>query len=140
MVPLRHLQRGFAASVLVLSVALLAGCGSPRVEGKVTFDGQPVDGGTITFFPDASGAGHPNVPGQIVDGKYVLDSPTLESGKYRVEIYWFKKTGRQIPSGDPPNKVDETIQVIPKKYNVDSKTTVEIKSGTNTFNYDLTSK
>jgi hypothetical protein len=141
MIPPRHVRFGFAATVLVFSVTVLTGCGGARLEGKVTFNGEPVDGGTISLIPEGGGPGQRNVPGQINDGKYSLGaSRSIESGTYRVEIYWHKKTGKQIPSSDPPNKVDETIQVIPKKYNTESKTTIEITSGTITKDFDLTSK
>ena len=59
-------------------------------------------------------------------------------GSYRVEIIWQKKTGRKVDTpGDPGVKMDETFQVIPAKYNTSSTETVTVKSGDNTFNFDL---
>jgi hypothetical protein len=136
----------FAALTLLFSVVFLSGCGpaGPSAEGNVTFDGRPVDGGTISFFP-VGGEGPPgkrrNASGEIKDGRYSVDSAHhLQPGQYRVEIHWYKKTGRRIPSSDPPHKVEETKQVIPRKYNAQSRTTVDVMPGANTFDYALTSK
>ncbi len=143
MIPRRYVRFGLTALGLVFSVLMLAGCGSgPRLEGTVKLDGQPVDGGTITLLPTGEGAGtRPKVTGSITGGKYVLDSTrNLQTGTYRVELHWHKKTGKQLESSDPPHKIDETIQVIPKKYNADSKETIEITSSVNTKDFDLKSR
>jgi hypothetical protein len=141
-----HPKHVLVAMTLVILSAVLAGCGSGEhaaVEGAVTLDGQPVDGGVIIFFPVADSQGQANrVPAstEIKNGRYAMDSshgPAV--GKCRVEIHWNKKTGKQIPSGDPPNKVDETVQVIPTIYNKRTILTPEIKAGANTFNYELKS-
>jgi uncharacterized cupredoxin-like copper-binding protein len=138
---------GLAASAMLCAVVLLSGCGSggPTAEGTVTLDGQPVDGGTIVFVPSGNEGAEgkrPPASGEIKAGKYVVDSThNLKTGQYRVEITWNKKTGKQIVNAsDPPNKIDETRQVIPRKYNKESKTTVEVKPGSNKFDYPLTSK
>ena len=60
-------------------------------------------------------------------------------GKYRVEIVWYKKTGKQVVGSDPPNKEDETIQVIPEKYNKASELKVDLTSGSNTHDFPLKS-
>jgi hypothetical protein len=142
-----HLRVGFAALVLLCSVGLLSGCGSggPTAEGTVTLDGQPVDGGIIVFMPigdDGAEGKRPPAHAEITGGKYLLDAKgNLRTGKYKVEINWQKKTGKQIPdTSDPGNKKDETKQVIPRKYNTESKETVEITSGSNKRDYTLTSK
>ena len=51
-----------------------------------------------------------------------------------------QETGKQIPNkNDPGTSIDETKQVIPDEYNRDSKTKAEIKSGSNTQNFELKS-
>lgn len=63
-------------SLVVWMVFSLAGCGQSTgsVEGEVTYDGQPVENGTITFLP-ADGKG-PQVGGKILNGRYtVADVP-----------------------------------------------------------------
>jgi hypothetical protein len=141
MIRASHLRFGFIP--LICSVAFLVGCsGSPSAEGSVTLDGQPVEDGTITFFPEAGSSHGPNVPGEIKDGKYAIDSSrNLKPGLYKVEIYWFKKTGKQLPNpNDPGTKIDEAKQLIADEYNRNSKLKVEIKGGgTNTHNFELKS-
>jgi len=130
------------AGVLVaLSSFALSGCGDSGragVQGNVTLDGAPVDGGKIMFIAaDAKGNAHAD----IKEGKYELatgQGPTL--GTYRIEIYWYKKTGKKVVGSDPPNLVEEKVQLIPAKYNTKSPVKEEIKPGMNTFNYDLKKK
>jgi hypothetical protein len=78
---------------------------------------------------------------EIKGGKYTLsssDGPNL--GRYKVVINWSKKTGRQVDvSGDVGNKTEGTREAIPTRYNKNATEVVEIKSGTNTFNFDLKS-
>jgi hypothetical protein len=132
--PLPSLRFGLVA--LVLPVAFLAGCGgSNHIEGTVTLDGQPVDGGTISFINTSGGS----AGGQILDGKYSIESK-LASGTYKVQIEWLKKTGKTIPNkSDAGTTSDETKQVIPVEYNRQSNLTAEVKSGSNTFNFELKS-
>jgi hypothetical protein len=138
---------GLAAIVLVAAPVFLAGCfGSDRcaVEGTVTLDGQPVDGGIIEFLPldDAPGQTRGAAHADIKGGKYAVGrdgGPT--PGKHKVSIRWLKKTGRMVDvAGDVGNKREETKECIPRKYNTQSQTVVEIKAGTNTFAYDIVSE
>ena len=53
---------------------------------------------------------------------------------------WKKPTGKKVPTpGDPGTTMDETAQVIPPQYNTQSKLTADIKSGSNTADFALTS-
>jgi hypothetical protein len=57
----------------VLLALALAGCGSAGeavVEGSVTLDGRPIDGGYVTLFP--------------ADGKGTAASGSIVQGRYRV--------------------------------------------------------
>jgi hypothetical protein len=148
MLPPLPWRRSLLAAALILTPILLAGCsgsnGRYPVEGTVTLDGQPVEGGVIVLFPvddnPADPARRGKAYGTIQNGKFLLQGDRgAAPGKYRVEITWFKKTGRQIPSNDPPNKIDETKQVIPKQFNEKSTTFVEIKPERNTLHYELKS-
>jgi len=141
--PLLSVRRAAVGLLFTASLFLITGCGGgTTASGKVTFDDQPIDGGTVSFLPtDAVGGKTHPVSAEIKEGKYLVDATKdLQPGKYRVEIYWHKKTGKQIMSSDPPNKIDETKQVVPKKYNVDSKTEVDVQRGSNTFDFKTTSK
>jgi hypothetical protein len=94
-------------------LAVLAGCGSGRlpVHGDVTFDGKPVDLGTISFEP-ADGQGRAT-GGKIMDGKYELVGNTAsQPGKKIVRIFASRKTGRKVPAGpwaSPGQTVDEVV-------------------------------
>jgi hypothetical protein len=145
MIRSQHL-RGPAALLLVFPLVVLAGCGygsHAPVRGSVTLDGTPVDGGAIVFIPqgDSGQSGQGNAGGEIVGGKYALEGAKAPPpGKYLVQIIWNKKTGRQVPSNDPPNTIDETVQVIPAAYNANSTLTREIKAGQNTYDFELKSR
>jgi hypothetical protein len=132
-------RRRFACFVCTVSLFALAGCGgAPSVSGTVTFEGAPVDGGTITFTPEQGGTVTAR-GAQITEGKYVIKSENgLAPGKYKVEIVWNKKTGKTVPNpNDTGTTVDETKQVIPNKYNSRTELTAEIKSGSNSLDFDL---
>jgi hypothetical protein len=58
---------------VALLVALSSGCGgATRVTGEVTYDGQSVGDGRISFLP-ADGKGPP-VGGSIVGGRYTIEN------------------------------------------------------------------
>src|SRR5258708_1368330 len=135
-----RVTRGVCGFLLAVLVFAAAGCGGGHaaMEGTVTLDDTPVDGGVISLFPDKGTAKGDVGHAEIVNGKSSL-SKGPPPGKYRVEIVWYKKTGKQVVGSDPPNKEDETIQVIPEKYNKSSELKVELTSGSNTHDYPLKS-
>ncbi len=123
---------------LLLGIALPAvGCGRGldrcAVDGSVTFDGQPVDRGTIEFSPTA--ADQPSASGAVVqDGEYSIPRRTgLAPGKYRVRIYSpTPAPARQGPDVPPP------VERIPANYNTKTELTVEVTpSGPNTFDFHM---
>ena len=70
----------------------LAGCGSPKLQGfsgSVTYDGQPLKIGIVTFIPDADKG---NMMGKstiapIRDGRYELPpSQGISGGWYRMTV------------------------------------------------------
>lgn len=80
--------------LLVLGLGFVAGCGQQdgptryRVTGTITYNGQPVSSGHITFLPDASkGNDGPGGSAEIANGKF--DTQTGQSptgGPHRVTI------------------------------------------------------
>jgi hypothetical protein len=137
MVPMKSVR----CIVCALALFTLAGCGSGKVsvEGSVTFDGEPVGGGSIALTPE-TGAG---VSGgaQIVKGKFEIGSDkNLPPGKYKVEIIWNKKTGKTLPNAsDPGTTLEETKQVIPARYNSKTELSADLKPGSNPLTFDLKS-
>ena len=126
-------------------LAACVGCGSGlvAVEGNVTFDGQPVEQGTIAFEP-ADGNG-PTAGGQISGGKYSLSGDTgVSPGKKTVRITAVRKTGRRIAAGPPEpadKMVDEIERYIPRDYNTNSTLTCEVVAGEkNEHNFELKSQ
>jgi hypothetical protein len=128
-----------AAFAIVLLVA--AGCSNGRnsVQGKVSYDNNPVDSGSIVFSPEGDPAGRPQAKGEIKGGEYSISSNEGPStGKHKVQVYWNKKTGKQIGTpGDASVKTDQVIQMIPKKYNSETTLSVDISSGSNEQNFAL---
>lgn len=132
---------------LVLGVLMavgIPGCGPPKPElsevfGKVTFDGDPVEEGSIAFVP-VEGTTGPTAGGVITAGSYDVTERGPAPGKYRVEIRASRKTGRQIEAGTPSppgTMVDEIEHYIPAKYNTSSELTVDITTGRNEHNFPL---
>lgn len=133
-----------AACVFIAGCGTAAYEGPPRfaVSGKVTFNGEPVHGGTISFVPEND----KNRPagGPIENGAYsVPEEKGPNAGKYRVLIYWNKPTGEQVLDAEDTGEMVPVVeQVIPARYNDSTELTVEVKSGgQNVFDFtNLTSE
>jgi hypothetical protein len=70
------------AIAVLVALAIFSGCEQrTTIHGRVTYEGQPVKKGTITFWP-TDGQG-PSAGGAIVDGMY---SAQVGPGKKRVQI------------------------------------------------------
>ena len=124
-------QLGCLGWSILLASCIGCGSGLEAVEGDVTFDGQPVEQGTIVFEPvDGNGT---TAGGQISGGKYSLsDDKGVSPSKKTVRITAVRKTGRRILAGppEPPNKmVDEIELYIPRDYNTNSTLTCEVDAG-----------
>jgi hypothetical protein len=107
-----------AAALLAVAV----GCSSKQtaqLSGKVTFKGQPVPAGWISFTPDVAAGGRGQVKVfQIKDGMYDSskeEQPGIDSGTYLIKIAGFD--GKRIPFFGQGkqifNPVDDTFIVPP---------------------------
>jgi len=115
----------------------VVGCtGAPEpagVAGLVTFQGQPVEDGSIRFFPrDGTPGG--GIGAVIQNGQYrVPIEERLASGKYYVAVTATRATGKQVPRFDvkpgEPTTMPEVVQYIPTKYSGDYSLTVELPAG-----------
>jgi hypothetical protein len=122
---------------------VIAGCGGNRasVQGTVTYDGQPVDGGRIHFIPEGEPKGRPAVHAVIEQGRYYLPaSQGPEFGRHRVEIVWHKKpAGKPLGQpGDPGFTTDDLVQTLPAIYNSKSTLSANVEPGSNNFDFPLT--
>ena len=125
-----------------------AGC-SPRsypgekrypLTGKVTYDGAPVDWGSISFLPEGGGAQRVS-GGLIENGAYaVTEEQGANAGKHRVEVRWLKKTGKKYRDPDSDAMLDERKEALPAKYHAQSTLTADVSAGQTTFDFDLKSK
>ncbi len=130
--------------ILLIITLFMGGCGSNRfpVAGEVTFDGKPVEQGTISLEPvDRQG---PTTGGKIINGKYRLEGDAAPlPGKKTVRISASRKTGRKISAGSLAQKgemVEEIERYIPDIYNKKTTLTCEIGSqATNQIDFHLKS-
>jgi hypothetical protein len=128
--------RGLACLLLA---CLVAGCGSSdklaryKITGKVTFQGQPVEEGQITFEDPTNG--QVNSGTLSSGGNY---STELPAGDFKVSIspplVETKGTG-----DSPPDMIPKKVNNIPKKYWVQEKSglSATVAKDKRTFDFDL---
>ncbi len=118
----------------------------PRVpfSGAVTLDGKPLVNGYIIFEP--KGEIMTQSGGMIQDGKF--DVPREDGaipGLYSVGIFSGAETPTNradvaTPEGEIAARKNRG-EIVPRKYNIDSILTAEIKAeATNVFQFDLSTK
>lgn len=146
----------FSALLLFFSGCGPKGLDVQFVEGVVTFDGEPFTDVTISFTP--LDEGNPGFAATDANGYYRLTTLGGEPeggttvGSYAVS---FDKT---VPAGRRPTQaemaadpewessgkfdMDRVEQLVPKQYVEPSTSgfTVDVKTGTNKFDFDLKSK
>ncbi|MBN2294486.1 MAG: hypothetical protein JXM70_18805 [Pirellulales bacterium] len=117
---------------------LLVGCGDTdvcHVSGQVTYNGQAVKAGLVSFEP-AQGKSQPQqMP--IKDGRYSLSAKAgILPGKYIVRITAPDLARSPInENAGPFDPVPPTVPLLPMNWNVQSTLSVELKSGKNTINF-----
>jgi hypothetical protein len=128
--------RRTSAAWICLAVAMLAGCGDPdlaTVTGRVTLDGNPLPKAFLTFAPTSAG-GATSFGKSDENGNYRMIFSDTQSGAWigpsRVEI----RTGDLLP--DNSGRIPE---LVPSVYNTKSTLTADVKSGSNTVDFDLKS-
>jgi hypothetical protein len=137
--------------VLGLALVLALGCGGGKkfapVSGKVTLNGRPLPGATVSFQPIApAGSVNAPAPGSAAktdaNGEYTLKVSTGQNGawvgKHRVEITLLSP---QIGEGDERHsrRGPPLGDKVPPRYNRDSKEVVEVPPGGMTKDFTLTS-
>ena len=109
----------------------------------MTLDGEPIEEGMIEFRPAGGNTG-PVAGSSIRDGEYATDEPKGPVvGLNAIAINARKITGRKVqapPPSPPGTMVDEIVEAVPARYNVETELSKEIAPGDNVFDFDLTSK
>jgi hypothetical protein len=127
---------------LLGSLLVLAGCdrGPPigEVTGKVTFRGQPVTEGRVSFSHVAAGYGADALLESDGTFSVVTDEGGLLIGDYRVAVSPLVVQDSSDPN-TPPVGVEKPARDIPKKYRNDSTSglTASVVEGKNEFAFDM---
>ena len=128
------------AALLLLLV--LAGCGPGQtrmpLSGTVTFQGQAVENGHVTFLTTTT----PSAPAGgalIQQGKFSVPAEQgLEPGTYKVAVSWVKGAGTRTPEQIAAGASTPGQEQIPEKYNKETTLTIEVTSqGPNQFTLKL---
>jgi hypothetical protein len=134
-------MRGAAGMSLVLALfsVTLGGCGAENkrcaVSGTITFRGEALETGHITFLTAAG----PEGGALIRDGKFKLPAEQgLAPGKYKVSISSPKGMGERTPEQIAAGASVPAKEQIPAKYNRDTTLSVEVTlGGPNEFDLKL---
>jgi len=115
------MQRLLLLPIITLASLSLPGCsdGLPRrvlVTGKVSFQGQPLHTGTITFSPKVKGGTRPSVAYLREDGTFKMSTYRAEDGvrpgEYAVAIIAYDEG----PLSNAANWSRTGKKLIPEKY------------------------
>jgi hypothetical protein len=105
-----------------------------EISGTVTYDGQAVADGTISFQP-ADGKG-PTAAGNITEGHYKLK---IAPGSKRVEINGYRTTGKQRYNPADPNSPMINIRqpILPERFNAKTQLTRDITTAASVYDFTL---
>ena len=125
--------------IAIICVALLGGCGGDpnigNVSGKITLNGDPLEGAFVTFSPTRTeGVGSTTYGKTDSGGSYRMIVSETKNGAYIGENIVRVKTGDLKADGS--GVIEE---VVPANYNTKSELRVDVKTGSNTFDFDLKS-
>jgi hypothetical protein len=126
--------------LVVIAASVVAGCKqSSSLSGTVTYNGESVENGTITFASvDGSG---PGFGAQIVDGKYNTDKMRLGSHRAYVRGLTKSVTLTREEAMEMREKAGKRaglpVDYIPEDA-AGNNQTFEIEGGSQTINFDIT--
>jgi len=127
------------------TVVFSSGCGEPNplgrraVHGVVTYQGKPVDYGSIQFLPDDPQHGV-NSGAMIEAGKYQIKvSQGLPPGSYQVMISAPDRSKQEKVEGPPGDERTIAVDRIPAKYNLKSTLKLDVPKarGSHEANFQL---
>ena len=123
---------------LLLLLAAAPGCsgnGLTSVSGAVTFDGKPLERGSIRLI--AVDGKTPSAEAIIHEGRYRLETVP---GQKRIEIQGFRIVGTARRNDDPSAPLEEiTEPIVPAKFNTRSELLQEVSHRSATHDFHLTS-
>ena len=104
-----------------------------KISGKVTFQGQPVEEGQITFEDPTAGQVNSSPLGS--GGSYTTELP---AGDYRVSVAP-PLVETKSTADTPPDMVEKKVNNIPKKYRTQEKSglSAQVAKDKRTFDFDL---
>lgn len=135
-------SRILAGGALAALALVFAGCGggqerTAQVNGKVTYNNNPVTHGTVTFVPESGG---PPATGEIKpDGSFSMTTYSSGDGavlgKHKVVIVAMEDMEGKLPEARNPTPPP----IVPAKYTSPSTTplTTEVKDEDNEPVFDL---
>jgi hypothetical protein len=133
---------------LLACLLLASGCGDGTgrhaISGRVLFQGQPLDEGSIMFLPKSPELSPSGAP--IARGEYkVPKSHGLAAGTYEVRVSSGERGTDVRKEMDPEQAGGEPYPIarerIPPRYNTKSELRIEVKDGGPfTFDFDLKAK
>lgn len=110
------------------------------LSGTVTIDDEAIDVGMVAFIPTNAEQQRPS-GGEIVAGQYSIpEEKGANAGDYRVEIHWWKKTGKQFKEPLTETMQDERKEGVPKKFNEQSELRATVPGDKPTLDFALRSK
>ena len=124
--------------IAIMCVSLFVGCGGDPnigyVSGKITLNGEPLDDAFVTFTPTSTeGVGSITYGKTANGGMYNMIISDNKDGAYVGENLVRVRTGDSKAGGGVIK------EVVPAIYNSKSKVVVEVKKGSNTFDFELES-
>lgn len=129
------------------SLVVFAGCGQKTsVSGTVTYNGQPIETGAISFKP--TGPAGRSFAGRIENGKYAIEE--AQTGTWTAVVIGTKKIDFSLSSDEATRKanelkssesgmagqVSELADYVPEDAEGNSKE-VEITSGAQTLDFEI---
>jgi hypothetical protein len=135
-VKLRRAARLACVTALVLVLAGCSGVRTATVKGTVTYNGDKVESGVITFFPVDGMT--PTAGATITDGTYTARVPI---GTVQVVINATKITGKtkKYPTAESPDRC-EVEELLPARYNTRSELQLDVVEGVNDKDFQLKGK
>ena len=125
--------------VLSFALLLLTGCGSgdlAQVRGRVTLDGEPVAKAIVEFVPQGE-RGAPSYGLTDEKGEYQMQFTRSQSGAT------IGSNQVRITSDDEASiagkRISPGIEVFDTRYNTASELSVDVKAGSNRFDFDCES-